>query len=259
MQVVKFVTKDFKSPGNYEQLDYSKFGIPIEVEADSREKGQCAKGIHVVPISKDADLENVVFTDTMILLEVEECDIVYCEGNGKMRVRKAIPVRQIVEADEEWKIIRTAACKNPYYAYEYARYVDQRPTKETRKSVCKEPKYAYYYAKDIDKGATYETRTAACKDPGYAYRYARYVDQRPTKETRKSVCKEPKYAYYYAMDVDKGPTAETRTAACKDPYYAYYYALKVDQKPTDETRTAACKIPIYAYFYAIDVDEKTYK
>jgi hypothetical protein len=51
MQVIKFVTKDFKSPGNYGQLDYSKFGIPIEVETDSKERGQCARGIHVVPIS----------------------------------------------------------------------------------------------------------------------------------------------------------------------------------------------------------------
>jgi hypothetical protein len=190
VQVVKFVTKDFKSPGGYGQLDYSKFGIPIEVEADFPYYGQCAKGIHVVPISENADLYNVIFTDTMILLEVEEEDIVYCRKNGKMRVRKATPIRQVVESDEEWEIIRKAAYKSPYYTYRFVRYVDQKPTAETRTSACNRSDYAYEYAKEVDKKPTDETRTAACNDPYYAYRYALDVDKKPTEETRIAVSKD---------------------------------------------------------------------
>jgi hypothetical protein len=197
MQVIKFVTKDFKSPGDYGLLDYSKFGVPIEVDADPKERGQCARGIHVVPINEDTDLECVIFTDTMILLEVEEEDIVYCEKNGKMRVRKATPIRQVGKSDKEWKIIRTAACKVPEYAYLYALYVDKKPTNETR--------------------------TAACQELCYAYWYALYVDHKPTNETRTAVCKDPIYSYYYAINVDKNPTDETRIGASKGEYYKEKY------------------------------------
>jgi hypothetical protein len=210
MQVIKFVTKDFKSPGSYEQLDCSNFGIPIEAAADPKEKG-----IYVIPINEDVDLEDVLFTGTMILLEVAEEDIVYCEHNETMSVRKATPIRQIVESDKEWKIIRTAACKNPEWAYDYAI--------------------------GADKGATDETRTAACNKPEWAYMYSLYVDQKPTNKTRTAACKYSEWAYKYAVYVDKSPTKETRTAACKDPVYAYCYARDIDKKPTDETRTAASK------------------
>jgi hypothetical protein len=203
MQVVKFVTGDFKSPGLYGKLDYSKFGIPIEVEADLKENGQCAKGIHVIPISEDVNLENVIFTETMILLEVVEEDIVYCENNGKMRVRKATPIRQVVESDKERKIIRTAACRVPYYAYCYAKHMDGKPTAETR--------------------------TAACQDPEYAYEYARDVDQKPADETRTAACKSPHFAYEYAKDVDKCSTFETRTAARQHPVYASLYDKNVNK------------------------------
>jgi hypothetical protein len=256
MQVIKFVTKDFKSPGTYRQLDYSKFGIPIEVDADPKERGQCARGIHVVPINEDADLECVIFTDTMILLEVAEEDIVYCEKNGKMRVRKATPVRQLKKSDKECEIIRTAACKSPYHAYEYTFNIDKGSTAETRTAACKDPYYARCYAICIDNGPTAETRTAACKSPFYAYEYARDVDKGPTDETRTTACQTSDYAFYYARDVDKGPTDETRTTACIRPEYAYLYALNIDKGPTAETRTAACKNSECAYWYARDVDKK---
>jgi hypothetical protein len=102
MKVVKFVTKDLKSPGGYGQLDYSNFGIPIEVDVDPKEYGQCARGIHVILLCEDSNLDSVIFTRTMILLEVAEEDIIYCRKNGKIRVRKATPIRQVVESDEEW-------------------------------------------------------------------------------------------------------------------------------------------------------------
>jgi hypothetical protein len=232
MKVVKFVTEDFKSPGNYEQLDYSNFGIPIEIDADPKEKEQCAKGIHVILISEDADLKNVFFTGTMILLEIEEEDIIYCEDNGKMRVSKVIPVRQVNKSDKEWEIIGKAACKDPEYAYWYAIDVDQKSTGETRTAVCTNPYYAYWYAINVDQKPTEETRTAACQDPGYAYKYAKNVDKKPTDETRKAACQDSYHAYWYAIDVDKKPTKETRAAACQDPLCTYMYTRDVDQKPT---------------------------
>jgi hypothetical protein len=255
MQVIKFVTEDFKSPGRYRQLDYSKFGISIEVAAEPKESGQCGRGIHVVPISEDADLTNVIFTETMILLEVGIEDIVYCEGNGKMRVRKATPIRQVTKSDEEWWIIRTAACNDPLFAYMYAREVDKKPTDETRTAACQDSRYTYCYARDIDKKPTDETRTAACKDPEFAYMYARDIDKKPTDETRTAACKEPIYAYLYAKYVDNGPTDETRIGACQHPEWAYNYAIEVDKKPTEATRTAACQNPSYAYKYARDIDQ----
>jgi hypothetical protein len=250
MQVIKFVTKDFKSPGIYEKLDYSKFGIPIEVEASPKEYGQCARGIHVVPVNENTDLENVLFTNTMILLEVEEEDIVYCENNGKMRVRKAIPIRQIKKSDEEWRCIKTLACKSPFYAYRYALHVDQKPTDETRTAACNDPYYAYMYAKYIDKKPTAETRTATCKSYLYAFYYAQYIDKKPTTETRISACVKPICAYEYARDIDKQPTNYTRTIACQDPLFAYLYAVDIDKKPTQETESAACQSPEYAQEYA---------
>jgi hypothetical protein len=197
MQVIKFVTEDFKSPGNYRQLDYSKFGIPIEVYADPEEYGQCGKGIHVVPINENADLTNVIFTGTMILLEVAEEDIVYCEGNGKMRVRKATPIRQVTKVDEEWEIIRKAAYCSPRFVYIYTIHVDNGPTDDTRTVACKDSRYAYFYAVNIDKG--------------------------PTDETRNAVCNDPECAYWYAVEVDKKPTEETRIGASKDEYWKGQY------------------------------------
>jgi hypothetical protein len=223
MKVIKFVTKDFKSPGLYGKLDYSNFGIPIKVKTYPKEKGQCAKGIHVIPINEDADLTNVIFTGTMILLEVAEEDIVYCENNGKMRVCKATPVRQVVETDEEWEIIRKAACQLAECAYMYARDVDKSPKEDTRTIACKESKWAYHYAMDVDKKPTNETRIVACQYPIYAYEYALHVDKEPTEETRTAACRDAGYAFRYAKYIDKGPTNETRIAACKDPKYAELY------------------------------------
>jgi hypothetical protein len=223
MKVIKFVTEDFKSPGWHGQLDYSNFGIPIEIETDPKENGQCARGIHVVPISEDANLENVLFTNTMILLEVEECDIVHCEGNGKMRVCKATPIRQVAKSDKEFRIIKTAACQEPEYAYWYAKYVDQEPTNETGTVACQSPQYAYEYAKYVDQEPTDETRTAACKKPYFAYLYAVNVDKKPTEETRTAACDNSEWAYWYARDVDNEQTDETRTAALKDIYWGKQY------------------------------------
>ena len=48
----------------------------------------------------------MVFSDVLVLLEVAEEDVIFREGNGKMRVRKATPLRILTENDEEWQKIQ---------------------------------------------------------------------------------------------------------------------------------------------------------
>jgi len=73
--------------------------------------------------------------------------------------------KNISKSDE----IRTLICElgNPWSAYYYARYIDKKPTDETRTASCRGSDGAYWYARYIDKKPTDETRTAACKDSTY--------------------------------------------------------------------------------------------
>ena len=70
--------------------------------------------------------------------------------------------RNVPKSDE----IRTLICElgNPYCAYLYAKFIDNKPTDETRTAACKTPQCAYCYARDVDKKPIDETRTAACKN-----------------------------------------------------------------------------------------------
>jgi hypothetical protein len=84
--------------------------------------------------------------------------------------------------------IRTLICSfSSFYAYLYAHWVDRGPNDETRSAACKEPWDAFDYACYVDGKPTGETRIAACKDPYCACCYAYYVDRKPMKETRAAV------------------------------------------------------------------------
>jgi hypothetical protein len=226
MLVAKFVDNNYK---------HDTFGTPIE------------KNILVLPINEDVDFNSMILDAKSILLEISEENIINCQRNSSFHVNKAIPIRFL--NSDELSILRSAVCKNSELAYEYAKYVDKKPTPETRNAAYQNPCYAYKYALHIDKKPTNETRTAVCKDPYYAYLYAKYVDQTPTDETRFAACQHPGYAYNYAKYVDRKPTRETRSATCQHPEYAYYYAKFVDRKPTNETRTNASKDPYYKEKY----------
>jgi hypothetical protein len=65
------VTNDYLSPNkSYNQIDYSNFGVPIEIkDYDPKEKGQCAKGIHVIPIVENADLVIVYMVENVLFLK----------------------------------------------------------------------------------------------------------------------------------------------------------------------------------------------
>jgi len=119
--------------------------------------------------------------------------------------------------DIEWAIqkgfiSKEIACSSANLAYEYARYVDKRPTEETREAVLSSPCFAYYYARYVDGGSTKEIREAVLSSPKYAYRYAKYVDEGPTEKTKEAVLSSPFYAYKYAKEVDEEQTKETREA-----------------------------------------------
>ena len=55
----------------------------------------------------------------------------------------------------------------------------------TREGACKDPEWAYAYAKDVDKYSKENTREGACKNPKYAYLYAKDVDKCSKENTRK--------------------------------------------------------------------------
>jgi hypothetical protein len=206
MLVAKFVDNNYMC-GN---ISYDTFGIPIE------------QYMLVLPINEDVSIDSIELQKKAILLEVSEENIINCQRNSSFHVNKAIPIRYL--NDEELSILKSAYCKNSYYAYNYAIYVDQKPTDETRNAACQKSETAYWYARDVDQKPTDKTRSVACQHPHFAYKYAKYVDRKPTNETRFGACRYPEYAFYYARDVDKKPTNETRNAVSKDPYYKEKYA-----------------------------------
>jgi len=61
-------------------------------------------------------------------------------------------------------------------AYRYARDVDQKPRKDTRKAACKDPEYAYAYAKNVDKGF-HEDTWEAVKGTEYEKEYNYSLNQ----------------------------------------------------------------------------------
>jgi hypothetical protein len=235
MLVAKFVTPDLKSPGIFEQLDYSNFGSPISIpNPDPEEYGQCARGIHVFPLTENIDFDKVIFTDTIILLHVEPEHIIFQENNGKMRVAQAIPIKQLTKQDSEWELIKKECLKTPKYAYRCALKIDQQP---------------------ID-----DTRNASLIDPEYAYYYARYIDRRPRNDTRNACLKDPYYAYYYARDIDKCSRDDTRNACLIDSYYALQYAKEIDKQPRDDTKLAASNDSYWNLLYEqfeTEYNEKT--
>lgn len=61
---------------------------------------------------------------------------------------------------------------DPELAYSYAAYVDLKPRDSTRKQACKEPIYAYLYARKVDECYHEDTHNAVQKSSWYKRRYA---------------------------------------------------------------------------------------
>jgi hypothetical protein len=198
MLVAKFVNNNYVC----DNVSYAKFGIPVE------------KVMLVLPINENVDINPMKLKGKAILLKISENNIVDCQRNSAFYVNKAIPIRYL--NNEELSILRSAAVQYPELAYEYAFYVDKKPTNETRSAACQHPELAYWYALSVDLNPTNKTRSAACQHPEYAYMYARYVDRKPTDETRSAAGQYPEFAYKYAKYVDQKPTNETGTNTTKN-------------------------------------------
>ena len=93
-------------------------------------------------------------------LTKEDIILLFLEDPQKLETE--IFKENVPKSDE----IRTLICElgNPWCAYWYAKWVDKKPTDETRTAACKDSKYADWYAQDIDGKPTDETRNAAYKN-----------------------------------------------------------------------------------------------
>jgi len=246
MHVFKFVSKDFKSPGDYGTIKY-EFDVPVEIEdCDPPEIGQCGRGIHVLPISENVDFENCVCSNKCIWGEIDESDIIWSDNNKKMRVKKFTPRGELNrETKEFWEVL----IKNFEWAYNYALHVDKQPRDDTRSAILSDPEWAFFYAHDIDKCPRDDTRNAVSHNPKWAYFYAILVDECFRDDTRKATLDDPEWAYFYALNIDRCPKDDTRNAALGDPKLAYFYALNIDKCPRDDTRQATLSDPKWAKKY----------
>jgi hypothetical protein len=237
MYCIKFVTEDYLSPTRlYSKIDYSNFGVPIEVDnCDPKERGQYGKGIHVIPLVEDADSTGCPCSDKCIILEVDEKDIIYQKNNGKMRVKKATPLSDFDRNHPLWNIM----LKNPEFAYLYAINVDKCANDDTRNAVLSNSYYAYLYALYADQCAREDTRNAVLSDIQYTYWYAKFIDKCGRDDTRNTVLSNDMYAYWYAKNVDQCARDDTRNAVLSNPKYAYYYALDIDKCARNDTRNAS--------------------
>ena len=107
------------------------------------------------------------------------------------------------------------------------------PSDETRQIVCKDSFYAYKYAKEIDQKPRKDTREAACIDAMWACHYALYIDKRPRKDTRKAACKESHWAWYYVKNIDKKFRNDT-WMAIKNTIYAEEYKKLFNNQMKEE-------------------------
>jgi hypothetical protein len=142
---------------------------------------------------------------------------------------------------------------SPRVAYEYAFKIDKKPHPVTIKAVCKEPEFAYYYARDVELPLgelCQEIRESVCKDPEFAYYYAIDVElklNQLSQEIKMAVCKNPIFSANYAREVElplRKLSREIREAACRNLNSASYY-LKHVEKPlgqfSEEIKNAICK------------------
>jgi len=107
------------------------------------------------------------------MLTKEEIILLFLEDPYKLA--DEIGDGNVPKSDE----IRTLICElgNTRCAYSYARYVDEKPTDETRQVARKDSGFAYFYARWVDRSPRSDTRQAARKDPYWKERYISWVEE----------------------------------------------------------------------------------
>ena len=89
-----------------------------------------------------------------------------------------------------------------------------------QEEACKDPFYAYYFAKDVPGADISVCQEAACKDSHYAYLFAKNVEGADIKICQEFACKGPFSAYEFALHV---PGADILDE------YGKRYLLSLDQ------------------------------
>jgi len=83
--------------------------------------------------------------------------------------------------------------KEAYYKASISGY-----TRELEGIACKEPHYAYKFARAISGANIEYCQERACKDPGYACMFVRYIKGADIEYCQERACKGPEFAYYFA-------------------------------------------------------------
>jgi len=86
-----------------------------------------------------------------------------------------IPLEAYNKARESGYIreLEEVACKDPYYAYLFARFIPEANIEYCQEHACKSPVYAYWFAHNVPEANIEYCQEHACKDPEWAYWFAR--------------------------------------------------------------------------------------
>jgi|SRR5690606_14575744 len=115
-----------------------------------------------IPQTFDYKLDNVIFTleDQQEALTNPEWSFWFAKAN--------IPGSDI-------KALQAKACEDPYYAYNFAKYISGADIKYCQEHACKEPRWAYIFAIDIPGADIKYCQEHACKKPNWAHMFASHI------------------------------------------------------------------------------------
>lgn len=107
MKILKCVTLDYKSPGNYGKKDYSPGNIITEKKSDPDPTKQCAKGLHgfIHKSNKTMDWNNIILDKRLIELKVLKKKIIFSpeRGVGKYRFSECKSLGDLHGRKTFWK------------------------------------------------------------------------------------------------------------------------------------------------------------
>jgi len=115
----------------------------------------------------------------------------------------------------------------PLEAYKKAR--ESGYTRELEEIACKEPAYAYWFARDVPEADIKYCQEHACKKPGYAFLFARHVPEANIEYCQEWACKDPKYAYWFTCGVPEADLNYCLEACKGTEYYAKIQALIMEE------------------------------
>ena len=107
------------------------------------------------------------------MLTKEDLIVLYLDNPEKLYKRFWSKIDPVNPTDALLEVVLNIG--DPELAYYYSAYVDKKPRDSTRKLACKEPMYAYLYARNIDEGFHEDTYEGVQKSLWYRRRYAESI------------------------------------------------------------------------------------